>query len=145
MIVFEDGVVFFFTLLHVDESVSGSRHEYGRCTMVNWVERNLEVAEVALYVTLTTDARLSNELFTFPVPHEALPVWLSRQSHDIAFILRIKRTCDELLRVKSIHVLNLLRQCLLPFLTCDVVDREFSLVADWTPLTDSYVLLTLRH
>ena len=106
---FEDGVIFFFTLLHVDESVSGSRHEYGRRTMVNWVERNLEVAEVPLYVTLATDARLSNELFTFPVPHEDLPVRLARQSHDIAFILRIEGTCDELLGVKSIHVLNLLR------------------------------------
>ena len=145
MIMFEDGVVFFFTLLHVDESVAGSRHEDSRRTMINGVERNLEVADVSLYVALTTNACLSNEFLTLPVPHEDLPVWLSGQSHDIAFILRVEGTCDELLGVKSIHVLNLLRQSLLSFLAGDVEDREFALVTDGTSFTNSYELLALRY
>ena len=122
MVMFEDGVVLFFTLLHVDESVSGSRHQDGRCAMINGVERDLEVADVPLNVALTADACLCDELFTFPVPHEDLPVRLTRQRDDISFIFRIKGTSDELLGVKSIHVLNLLRQSLLSFLTCDVED-----------------------
>lgn len=143
MIMFEDGVVFFFTLLHVDESVAGSRHEDSRRTMINGVERNLEVADVSLYVALTTNACLSNEFLSLPVPHEDLPVWLARQGHDIPFILRVEGTCDELLGVESIHVLDLLRQSLLSFLAGDVEDREFALVTDGTSLTNSHELLGL--
>ena len=143
MIMFEDGVIFFFTLLHVDESVSGSCHEDSRSTVINWVERDLKAAEVPLYVTLTANTCLSDELLAFPVPHEHLPVWLASQSHDIAFILWVEGTRDELLGVESIHVLDLLRQSLLPFLACYVEDREFALVTGGTPLTNGYVRLAL--
>ena len=143
MIMFEDGVIFFFTLLHVDESVSGSCHEDSRSTVINWVERDLKAAEVPLYVTLTANTCLSDELFAFPVPHEHLPVRLASQSHDIAFILWVEGTSDELLGVESIHVLDLLRQSLLPFLACYVEDREFALVTGGTPLTNGYVRLAL--
>ena len=118
----EDGVILFFALFHVDKGVAGPRDEDSRRAMINRVERNLEVADVSLYVTLATNACLGDEFFTLPVPHEDLPVGVACQRHDVALLLGVERTGYELIRVVSIAVLYLLRQSLLLLLAGDVVD-----------------------
>ena len=145
MIMFEDCVILFLPLLHVDKSVAGSRHQDSRRTMINWVEWDLEVADISFYVALAANACLGYEFFPFPVPHEDLPVWLTCQSHDIALILWVEGTSDELLGVKSIYVLDLFRQSLPLFLACDIKDGEFAFVSSWTSLTNSYELLGLWY
>lgn len=53
-------------------------------------------------------------------------------------------TCDELLRVIGVAVLNLLGQRLLFLLCSHVEDREFTLLASWASFTYRNILLGLR-
>ena len=144
VIVFENRVIFFLTLLHVDESISGTGDEHGRCTMVIWVVRDLEVADVALDVALPANACLGYELLTLPIPQEDLPVGLTGQRDYEAVLLRVEGAGDKFLGIVGVDILYLLRQRLLLLLARDVEDREFALVSSGHPLTHRYVLLALR-
>ena len=56
----------------------------------------------------------------------------------------VESTCDELLRVIGVAVLNLLGQSLLFLLSSHVEDRELSLLACWASLAHRDILLCLR-
>ena len=74
-----------------------------------------------------------------------MPVWLSSKCHDHTFLFGTEGTGDELLRVISISVLNLLWQSLFLLLTGNIIDRELSFAACSAPLTHGDILLALRH
>ena len=130
MVLRENGVVLLlFPLLHVDEGVAGTSHQHCRCTLIERVVRDLEVADASLNVALTPNACLGNQLLTVPVPQEDLPVGLSGEGYNHLLILGTECTGNELLRVVRIDVLDLLRESLLQFLTLDVIDAEVALVS----------------
>ena len=104
----------------------------------------MEVADVALDVTLSANAGLSDELLTLPVPQEDLPVGLTRKSDDEAVLLGVEGARNKFLRVIRVDVLNLLGQGLLPLLARDIVDGEFALLSCGNTLAHRYVLLALR-
>ena len=93
----ENELILLLALLHVNKSVAGASHENGRCTLVEGVVRNLEVAQLAIKVALEANACLGHELFALPVPQEHLPVRVACQRHDVAFLLRAEGGGDELL------------------------------------------------
>ena len=144
MILSEDRVVLLFlALFHVDEGVAGPGHQHCRCTLIERIVRDLEVANAALNVTLASNARLSNQLLTVPIPEEHLPVRLTSQRYDHFLVLGAEGARDELLRVVSVDVLDLLWQRLSLLLAVHVEDRELALVTGCAPLTDGDVLLSL--
>ena len=144
VVVLENCVVFLLALLHIHEGVARTSDKHGRSTVVIWVVWNLEVADIALDVTLSANAGLRYELLTLPIPQKDLPVGLTRQSDDEAVFLGVEGARDKFLRVIRVDVLDLLGQSLLPLLARDIVDGEFAFLSSGNTLTHRYVLLALR-
>ena len=111
--------------------------------MIERVIRQLEVAERAIDVTLDANSGLRDKLFAVPVPEKDLPVRATCERHDHALFLRAECARHEFLRLKRIHVLNLLGQRLSFLKGGDIVDAELALVACGAALADSDVLLAL--
>jgi len=140
----ENCVVLFLTLLHVDEGVARACHKNGRRALIKWIVRNLEVAKLTLDDALATNAHLSYELLTLPVPEEDLIVGFACERYNHALLTRAEGASDELLGVVCIAVLDLLWKSLLALSACHVEDGKLSFVASGAPLAHSQILLALR-
>lgn len=144
MVMGEEDVILLLPLFHVHICVVGARHQDGRSTLIEWVVRELEAANVTFNLTLDPDARLGNELFALPVPEEDLPVGAACERHNHALFLRAEGARHELLRIKRIHVLNLLGKGLNLVLIAGfqhIVDGELAFVTSGAALTNRQVLL----
>ena len=105
--------------------------------MIARVITDLELANFIHDLALAADLSLSNQLLAIPVPQEDLPVRLTGKCNDKAVIFVIEGAGDELTRVVSIHVLDVLGHRFLFLCVGKVIDSELAFVSYSTALAHS--------
>ena len=90
-------MLLFLALFHVNKCVARPGHQHCRCTLIEWIVGDLEVADGTLDIALAPNTRLRYQLLTIPIPQENLPIGLASQRHDHFLVLGAESACDELL------------------------------------------------